>query len=31
MSEADKIKITLFKRIFKEIKQNYIAVPELSL
>jgi hypothetical protein len=31
MSEADKIKIALFKRIFKEIKQNYIVVPELSL
>ena len=31
MTEANKIKIALFKRIFKEIKQNYIAVPELSL
>jgi hypothetical protein len=31
MSEADKIKIALFKKISKEIKQNYIAIPELSL
>ena len=31
MTEANKIKITLYKKIFKEIKQNYIAVPEVSL
>ena len=31
LSEADKIKIFLYKKIFRELKQNYIAVPELSL
>jgi len=31
MSEADKIKVSLYKKLFKELKQNYIAVPELSL
>ncbi len=31
MLEADKIKISLYKKLFKELKQNYIAVPELSL
>ncbi len=31
MTEADKIKIALFKKIAKEIKGNYIAVPEVSL
>lgn len=31
MTEADKIKIELFKKIFKELKQTYIAVPEISL
>ncbi|MDO8453023.1 MAG: sce7726 family protein [Sulfurimonas sp.] len=31
MTEAYKIKIALYKKIFKEIKQNYIAIPELSL
>ncbi len=31
MSEADKIKISLYKKLFRDLKQNYIAVPELSL
>ncbi|WP_345971544.1 sce7726 family protein [Sulfurimonas sp. HSL1-6] len=31
MTEANKIKIALYKKIFQEIKQGYIAVPELSL
>lgn len=31
MTEAYKIKIALYKKIFKEIKQGYIAIPELSL
>lgn len=31
MSEADKIKISLYKKIFKELKKNYIAVPEVTI
>jgi hypothetical protein len=31
MTEAEKIKIALYKQIFKDIKHGYIAVPELSL
>lgn len=31
MTEAYKIKIALYKKIFKEIKHGYIAIPELSL
>ncbi|MBD3797202.1 MAG: sce7726 family protein [Campylobacterales bacterium] len=31
LSEANKIKVSLYKKLFKELKQSYIAVPELSL
>lgn len=31
LKEAEKIKIILYKQIFKELKQDYIAVPEVSL
>lgn len=31
LKEAEKIKIALYKKIFGELKQDYIAVPEVSL